>query len=64
MAHYTSNKIPTDAEMQQLADFYTVFADATRVKLLYQLLDGEKRVGDIAEGVGIASRPPPISCAF
>lgn len=54
MTHYSYNRIPSDAEVQQLAEFYTVFSDATRVKLLYQLLDGEKRVGDIAEAVGIS----------
>lgn len=54
MGHCSYNKIPNDGEMQQLADFYTVFSDVTRVKLLYQLLDGEKRVGDIAEAVGIS----------
>lgn len=54
MTHYSFDRIPSDGEMQELADFYTVFSDTTRVKLLYQLLDGEKRVGDIAEAVGIS----------
>ena len=45
---------PKDEVLQKLADFYTVFSDCTRVKLLYQLMDGEKRVSDIAEGVGIS----------
>lgn len=54
MTHYMPQQIPGEAEMQELADFYTVFSDATRIKLLYQLLDGEKRVGDIAEAVGIS----------
>ena len=49
-----SGKIPTDAQMQELADFYTVFSDVTRVKLLYSLLEGEKRVGEISEAVGIS----------
>ncbi len=48
------NRIPSDGQMLELAEFYRVFADATRVKLLYQLLDGEKCVGDIAEAVGIS----------
>ena len=54
MGHYSFHKIPTDGEMQELADFYTGFADPTRIKLLYSLLDGEKRVGEIAEAVGIS----------
>lgn len=45
---------PRDELLQKLADFYTVFSDCTRVKVLYQLMDGEKCVGDIAEGVGIS----------
>ena len=54
MSHYSNRIEPTDGQMQELADFYTVFADVTRVKLLHCLLDGEKRVGDIAESVGIS----------
>ena len=54
MGHYSFHKIPTDGEMQELADLYTVFADPTRIKLLYSLLDGEKRVGEIAEAVGLS----------
>ena len=54
MTHHIPEQIPTEDQMQELADFYTVFSDATRIKLLYQLLDGEKRVGDIAEAVGIS----------
>ena len=44
---------PREELLQKLADFYTVFSDCTRVKVLYQLMDGEKCVGDIADGVGI-----------
>lgn len=54
MKQYIPDRIPNETEMQELAEFYTVFSDATRIKLLYQLLDGEKRVGDIAEAVGIS----------
>ena len=51
---YIPSQIPSESQMQELAEFYTVFADATRVKLLYQLLEGEKCVGDIADAVGIS----------
>lgn len=54
MKQFISPYKPTEQQMQELADFYTVFSDATRVKLLYQLLDGEKRVGEISEAVGIS----------
>ena len=51
MGHYSFHKIPTDGEMQELADFYTVFADPTRIKLLYALLESEMCV---CEAVGIS----------
>ena len=31
-----------------------MFSDVTRIKLLYSLMDGEKRVGEIADAVGIS----------
>lgn len=45
---------PKEETLQKLADFYTVFSDYTRVKVLFRLMDGEQRVGDIAEAVGIS----------
>ena len=45
---------PREEVLQKLADFYTVFSDCTRIKVLFQLMDGEKCVGDIAEAVGIS----------
>ena len=54
MAHDIFRKCPTDQEVQEVADFYTVFADPSRIKLLYTLLDGEKRVSEISEAVGIS----------
>ena len=44
---------PSEEVLQKLADFYTVFSDYTRVKVLFQLMDGELCVSDIAEAVGI-----------
>lgn len=54
MKNYIPTQIPTEVQMQELADFYRVFSDCTRVKLLYTLLSGEKRVGEIADAVGIS----------
>lgn len=54
MKHIDLEQVPSEGQMQELAEFYTVFSDATRVKLLCQLLNGEKRVGEIAEAVGIS----------
>ncbi len=39
---------PQDDRLASLADFYRVFADETRIRILCVLLDGEKRVLDIA----------------
>lgn len=54
MKQFISPYKPTEQQMQELADFYTVFSDSTRVKLLYHMLDGEKRVGDLALAAGIS----------
>lgn len=45
---------PPEDVLQKLADFYTVFSDCTRVKVLFQLMDGEKCVSDIADAIGIS----------
>ena len=50
----TQREQPREEVLQKLADFYTVFSDCTRVKVLFQLMDGEKCVGDIADAVGIS----------
>ncbi len=34
--------------MYDLADFFKVFADSTRIRILHCLMDGEKCVSDIA----------------
>ena len=54
MDEHTRREQPREEVLQKLADFYTVFSDCTRVKVLFQLMDGEKCVGDIAEAVGIS----------
>ena len=50
----TARTQPEETVLQKLADFYTVFSDCTRVKVLFQLIDGEKCVSEIAEAVGIS----------
>ena len=37
--------------IQELADFFKVFGDATRIRILRTLLEGEKNVGDLAEAL-------------
>lgn len=37
--------------IQEMADFFKVFGDATRIRILQILLGGEKNVGDLAEAL-------------
>ncbi len=46
--------MPPEEELQDLAEFYKVFGDATRLKILYVLLDTEMCVYDIATIVGMS----------
>lgn len=38
-----------------LAEFFKVFGDSTRIQLLYALLDGEKCVNDLAQEINATS---------
>jgi len=40
--------MPADEEVYYLAEFFKVLGDATRIKILYVLLEGERCVNDIA----------------
>ncbi len=42
-----------EASLASLADFYRVFADETRIRILGELLGGEKCVLDIANSLGL-----------
>lgn len=42
-------KIPDDIISMDLSDFFKVFSDSTRIKILFALLDYELCVHDIAE---------------
>jgi ArsR family transcriptional regulator len=46
--------LPEGESLSSLADFYRVFADETRIRILCELLDGEKRVLDIARDLGMS----------
>lgn len=46
-------KMPPEEELQDLADFFKVFGDATRLKILYVLLCSEMCVYDIAAVLGM-----------
>lgn len=38
-----------EEELYDLADLFKVFSDSTRIKILYNLMEGELNVGEIAE---------------
>lgn len=42
-------EMPSEETLKELADFYKVFGDATRVKILFVLLQAEMCVCDLAE---------------
>ena len=41
----------TEQELLQLADLFKMFADSTRIKILYDLFDGEKSVTEICDDI-------------
>lgn len=47
-------KMPPEEELQDLAEFFKVFGDATRLKILYVLLSAEMCVYDIATVLGMS----------
>lgn len=46
-------KMPPEEELQDLAEFFKVFGDTTRLKILYVLLSAEMCVYDIAMTLGM-----------
>ena len=40
-----------EKELLELADLFKMFADSTRIKILYDLFDGEKNVSEICEDI-------------
>ena len=47
-------KMPDDQTLANLADFFKVFGDMTRVKILYVLFQSEMCVCDLAEVLGMS----------
>ena len=47
-------KMPPQEELQDLAEFFKVFGDGTRLKILYVLLSAEMCVFDIAAVLGMS----------
>lgn len=44
-----NGKMPKEDKLYDLADFFKVFADSTRIKILYVLMCGEMCVCDLAQ---------------
>ena len=51
---HVDEKMPPEEELQDLADFFKVFGDATRLKILYVLLCSEMCVYDISTILGMS----------
>jgi ArsR family transcriptional regulator len=43
----------SEDELSDLADLFKMFSDSTRIKILYDLLEGEKNVGEITKDLGM-----------
>lgn len=46
--------MPADDEVYYLSEFFKVFADSTRIKILFILRNGEQCVNDIAAGLDMS----------
>lgn len=44
--------MPEDEFIYDLAEFFKVFADSTRMKIIYTLLESEANVGELASIIG------------
>lgn len=47
------NEMPADEVLYDLADFFKVFGDSTRIKILYSLFKSEMCVSDLANILGL-----------
>ncbi len=50
---HESLKMPSDEHLFELAEFFSVIGDSTRIKILYALFESELCVCDIAETLGM-----------
>ena len=54
LVHQIEHGMPKESVMQELADFYKVFGDPTRIKILCALFQSESCVCCLAEAVGMS----------
>ena len=54
--HHTreSGILPEESTLVDLAEFFKVFGDVTRLRILYALLDTELCVGDLSQRLGLS----------
>lgn len=53
LVHQIENGMPSENMIQELADFYKVFGDMTRIKILCALFQAESCVCGLAEAIGM-----------
>lgn len=46
-------ELPDEEALCNMAEFFGIFADSTRIKILYTLLQSEKSVGEIWQTLGL-----------
>lgn len=54
-----SEKMPDDEELYDLAEFYKIFGDSTRIRILFTLFNSPLCVCDLAEALGM--KQPAVS---
>lgn len=54
LVHQIENGMPSEEMIQELADFYKVFGDVSRVKILCALFQSESCVCGLAEAIGMS----------
>lgn len=52
--HKVHDRMPSEEMLYDLADLFKVFADTTRIKILYALMEDDMCVACIAEAVGVS----------
>lgn len=46
--------VPEEDLLYELAEFFRVFGDSSRIRILYELLNGEKCVQDISQNLNLS----------
>ena len=53
MDEKTAASVLSDEVIYDIADFYKVFGDSTRIRILYALMEKELCVGDLVQGLNM-----------